>query len=163
MQQYVSVEMYVITQAVNCKFLQNELNRTLNEHLSSLDVELLWRVSRLSCTLQDGGSRLWGGRAGHCHGLGPLGGFHSRAGQLDSSPLSDRNCVESKCNYHFTARRTVYAPTWHSPNSTSCRGFQQNNRGSSICCYVCNIMAVTECLVLPWWTLKTYNVVQSVN
>lgn len=82
------------------KFYQSWLNPTLDENLSPLDVELLWRVSRLSCTLHDGGSRLRGGRAGHRRGLGSLKGFDSGAGQLDGSPLSDRNCVVSEYSYN---------------------------------------------------------------
>lgn len=82
------LDMYTISKSVE--------NPTLDEHLSSLDVELLWGVSGLSCTLQDRGSRLRSGRAGHRQGLGPLKGFSSMAAQLHGSPLSDRNCVGSK-------------------------------------------------------------------
>lgn len=78
--------------------IQAYLSLTLDEHLSSLDVELLRGVSGLGCTLQDGSTRLRRGRAGHRQGLGPRNGFNSRAPQLDGSALADRNCSESRLN-----------------------------------------------------------------
>lgn len=93
---------------------QHQLKPTLDENLSSLDVVLLRSVSGLSCTLQDGGSGLWGGRAGHRQVLSPLKALDSGAAQLDGPPLGDGNCVVSKLCYslrcNFTTGRVNNAP-----------------------------------------------------
>lgn len=65
---------------------------TLDEHLPPVDVELLWGFS----SLQEGGRGLGGGRVGDSQGLDSMKGFYCRAGQWDSSVLSDSNCAEPK-------------------------------------------------------------------
>ncbi|KAG7236614.1 hypothetical protein INR49_000738 [Caranx melampygus] len=90
--------LYLLQQVeFNLQKANHQLKPTLDENLTSLDVELLRSVSRLSCTLQDGGSGLRGGRAGHRQVLSPLKALDSGAAQLDGPPLCDGNCVVCLC------------------------------------------------------------------